>query len=312
MKKFERFEGFERFERFEMFKRFRRSAAVAAAIVALLQMAPVRAQPSRDFIWKVSSPAGALYLVGSVHLLTKDYYPLNPALDTAFKDSDLLVEEADLGELESPVSQFKLLSRGLLPGNQSLDSVVSAATYALVTKRVSDLGMPIEPLKRFKPWMLAMTLEELEWQKAGFDASLGLDRHFYDRAKVDGKRVQGLETVDYQLSLFDQMTREEQDRMLAESLKDLDREQASVVTLTNAWKAGDAATVERLVLDDVKGDPVMYGRLLVNRNRNWLPTIDALLNRTGRAFVVVGAAHLVGPDGLLAMFKAKGYKVEQL
>jgi len=307
-----RFEGFERFERFEMFNRFRRFAGVAAAIVALVQMAPVQAQPARDFIWKVSSPAGALYLVGSVHLLTKDYYPLNPALDTAFKDSDLLVEEADLGELESPVSQFKLLSRGLLPGNQTLDAVVSAATYALVTKKVSDLGMPMEPLKRFKPWMLAMTLEELEWQKAGFDASLGLDRHFYDRAMVDGKRVQGLETVDYQLSLFDQMTREEQDRMLAESLKDLDREQASVITLTNAWKAGDAATVERIVLDDVKGDPIMYERLLVNRNRNWLPTLDALLNRKGRAFVVVGAAHLVGPDGLLAMFKAKGYKVEQL
>ena len=69
---------------------------------------------------------------------------------------------------------------------------------------------------------------------------------------------------------------------------------------------------ERIVLDDVKGDPIMYERLLVNRNRNWLPTLDALLNRKGRAFVVVGAAHLVGRDGLLAMFKAKGYKVEQL
>ena len=302
----------KRFEGFERFKRLRPFAVIAAALVALLQMAPVHAQPARNFVWKISGPAGAVYLVGSVHLLTKDYYPLSPALDAAFKDSDLLVEEADLGELASPASQLKLLSRGLLPGNQSLDTVVSAATYALVTKRVSGLGMPIEPLKRFKPWMLAMTLEEIEWQKAGFDASLGLDRHFYDRATVDGMRVQGLETLDYQLSLFDQMTKDEQDRMLAESLKDLDREQASVMTLTRAWKAGDAAAVERIVLDDVKGDPIMYERLLVNRNRTWLPTLDALLTRKGRAFVVVGAAHLVGPDGLLAMFKAKGYKVEQL
>jgi uncharacterized protein YbaP (TraB family) len=295
-----------------MFRRFRRVAGVVAAFVALLQLAALDAQPARNFIWKVSGPAGSLYLVGSVHLLTKDYYPLNPALDTAFKDSDLLVEEADLGELEAPASQIKLLTRGLLPGNQSLDMVVSAATYALVTKRVSDLGLPIEPLKRFKPWMLALTLVELEWQKAGFEASLGLDRHFYDRAKVDGKIVQGLETVDYQLSLFDKMTKEEQDRMLAESLKDLDKERANVFQLTDAWKAGNAAAVERIVLDDVKGDPVMYDRLLVNRNRDWFPTLDALLIRSGRAFVVVGAAHLVGPDGLLAMFKAKGYKVEQL
>ena len=290
----------------------KRIAAAAASILTLLQMAPIHAQPARNFIWKVSGPTGALYLVGSVHLLTKDYYPLSPALDAAFKDSDLLVEEAHLGELEAPASQFKLLTRGLLPGDQSLDAVLSPATYALVTRRVAALGMPIEPLKRFKPWMLALTLVELEWRKAGFDASLGLDRHFYDRAKVAGKIVQGLETVDYQLSLFDQMTKDEQDRMLVESLNDLDREQASVLSLTNAWKAGDAAVVERIVLDGVKDDPAMYERLLVNRNREWLPKLDALLTRNGRAFVVVGAAHLVGPDGLLAMFMAKGYKVEQL
>jgi len=280
--------------------------------VALLQLAPLQAQPTRNFIWKISGPAGAVYLVGSVHLLTKDYYPLSPALDTAFKDSDLLVEEADLGELEAPASQFKLLSRGLLPGDQSLDKVLSPATYALVAKRVNDLGMPIEPLKRFKPWMLALTLEELEWQKAGFDASLGLDRHFFDRAKAEGKTLQGLETVDYQLSLFDGMTMAEQDRLLAESLKDVDKEQTSVRRLTDAWKAGDAAGVERIVLDDVKDDQLMYERLLVNRNRTWLPKLDALLTRNRRAFVVVGAAHLVGPDGLLAMFRAKGYKVDQL
>jgi hypothetical protein len=280
--------------------------------VALLQLAPLRAQPARNFIWKVSGPTGAIYLVGSVHLLTKDYYPLSPALDTAFKDSDLLVEEADLGELEAPASQFKLLSRGLLPGDQSLDKVVSRATYALVTKRVADLGMPIEPLKRFKPWLLALTLVEFEWQKAGFDASLGLDRHFFDRAKAEGKAMQGLETVDFQLSLFDGMTMDEQDRLLAESLKDLDKERASALTLTDAWKAGNTAAVERIVLDDVKDDRLMYERLLVNRNRNWLPRLDALLTRNGRAFVVVGAAHLVGPDGLLAMFRAKGYKVDQL
>ena len=143
-----------------------------------------------------------MYLVGSIHLLTKDYYPLSPALDTAFKDSDLLVEEADLAEMEAPASQFKLLTRGLLPADQTLDKVVSPSTYDLVAKRVAALGIPIEPLKRFKPWMLAMTLVEMEWQKAGFDASLGLDRHFYDRARTDGKpiRVSRRSTTSYRFS----------------------------------------------------------------------------------------------------------------
>ena len=78
-----------------------------------------------------------------------------------------------------------------------------------------------------------------------------------------------------------------------------------MTTLANAWKAGDSATVERIVLQDVREEPVMYQRLLVDRNRNWLPKIEALFARRGRAFVVVGAAHLVGADGLISMLRAR-------
>src|SRR5262249_42499773 len=105
---------------------------------------------------------------------------------------------------------------------------------------------------------------------------------------------------------------EQQDRMLAQSLSDLDQERANVTTLADAWRAGDAPTVERIVLQGLKEDRLMYDRLLVERNRNWLPKLEALFARSGHALVVVGAAHLVGPDGLLALLKAKGYRVEQL
>ena len=126
--------------------------------------------------------------------------------------------------------------------------------------------MPIEPLKRLKPWMLAVTFEELEWQKAGYDPDLGLDKHFYDRAQAEGKAVQGFETAEFQLSLFDGMPMDQQDRMLAETLKDLDTEINNVNKLADAWKAGDAPAVERIVLPDLKQDPAMYKRLLVDRN----------------------------------------------
>ena len=101
--------------------------------------------------------------------------------------------------------------------------VVSPATFTLVSKTVSDLGLPVESLKQFKPWMIALTLLALEWQKAGFDAGLGIDKHFYDRAKTEGKAVQGLETVEFQISRFDTMTLEQQDRMLAELCDPIDR-----------------------------------------------------------------------------------------
>jgi uncharacterized protein YbaP (TraB family) len=288
----------------------RRLAAVL--VVAAATCADLHAAAARNFIWKVSGKQNAIYLVGSIHMLTKDYYPLNPALDTAFKESDLLVEEADLGEMLGAEAQLSVLMRGRLPSDQTLDKVVSPDTYAQVSKHITAHGLPIELLRQFKPWMLALMIETFEWQKAGFDPSLGLDKHFYDRAQADGKSIQGLETADYQISLFDSMTAQQQDRLLSDTLKSIDTEMSSIARLTDAWKTGDAPTIERIVLADLKQDSVMYQRLLVERNKNWMPKLEALFTRNGRTFVVVGAAHLVGPDGLLAMLKGRGYAIEQL
>ena len=270
------------------------------------------AAADKNFLWKVTKGSGTLYLVGSVHLLTKDYYPLDPALDAAFKDSALLVEEIDLGEMMATENQMQMLMTGMLPAGQTLDKIVSPATMAAVARRAEGLGMPLEPLKRFKPWLLALTLLGMEWQKAGFEAELGLDKHFYDRAKAEKKPVQGLETVAFQISRFNDMTNEEQDRLLSETLSELDTQKAAVTELANAWRAGDAPAVERIVLQDIKSDPRLYDRMLVSRNRDWLPKLEAFAAQRTRAFVVVGAAHLIGPDGLLSMLKAKGYSIEQL
>jgi len=288
--------------------------AIVAAVVASVAAGVMSTHPlaqSRAFAWKATRGQGAVYLVGSVHMLTNDFYPLAPALDEAFKDSDILVEEADLNEMLSPTTQFSMLSKGMLPPGQTIDKVVSPATLALINQHAGG-ALPLEALKQFKPWLLAMTLEALEWQSAGFDASLGLDKHFFDRAQTEGKTIQGLETTEFQISIFDGMSADQQDRFLAETLKGVDKEKAGVARLTGAWKAGDAATIERLVMADVKSDPIIYDRLLVSRNRTWLPKIEALFSRPRHAFIVVGAAHLVGPDGLVALLKARGYQVTQL
>jgi uncharacterized protein YbaP (TraB family) len=283
-----------------------------AVLVALALLAIAQAAQAKTFAWKATGKGGTIYLVGSIHVMSESFYPLNPALDAAFKDADLLVEEIDLAEMLDPTAQLSMLSRGMLPSSASLDKVVSPATLALVQKTVGDLGAAGAPLMRFKPWMLAIALQGLELAKIGFNPALGLDQHFYDEAKAAGKDVQGLETVEYQISRFDGMTAEQQDRMLAETLKELATETAQVGRLGDAWKAGDVAAIERIALADLKSDPVMYQRLLVERNNNWMPKIEALFARRGRALVVVGAAHLVGPDGLIAKLRAKGYTVEQL
>jgi uncharacterized protein YbaP (TraB family) len=287
-----------------------RALRTVAVAVALLTVA--RAADAKTFAWKVTGKGGVVYLVGSVHVLAADFYPLNAALESAYKDANLLVEEVDMAEMLDPSSQMKMLQRGMLPSSTPLDKVVSPATYALVSKRVADLGLPMEPFKLLKPWVVALMLQSVEWQKAGLDPENGLDKHFYDRAKADGKATQGLETTDFQISRFDDMTMQQQDKLLAESLKDIDAEKANMTKLMSAWKAGDVSTVEQLVLAEVKDEPQLYQRLLVDRNKTWMPKIEALFARPGRALVVVGAAHLVGDDGVVAMLKAKGYTVEQL
>jgi uncharacterized protein len=286
--------------------------APRAIVVTLTLIFAAAAADAKTFAWKASGKGGAVYLVGSVHLLTNDFYPLPPPFDAAYRDADLLVEEVDMGELTDPASQMALLSRGMLPSSTPLDKVIAPDTYALLAKRAEALGAPIAPFKMLKPWMAALTLVQLEWQQAGFDPQLGLDRHFYDRAKTDGKTTQGLETAEYQVSRLDGMTMEQQERLLAESLKEADEEKANMKKLIEGWRSGDAAAVERIVLSELKQEPVLYQRLLVERNRNWLPKIEALFTRPRRALVVVGAAHLVGPDGLIAALKAKGYTIEQL
>jgi uncharacterized protein YbaP (TraB family) len=290
--------------------RRRFGALGAAAVFLLLVTAP--AAHAKTFAWKATGKGGTIYLMGSIHVMSESFYPLNPALEAAFEDSDLLVEEVDLAQMMDPMAQMNILTKGMLPSNQSLDKVLSPATLALVHKATGDLGTAGGPLMRFKPWMLAIALQGIELMKAGFDPALGLDQHFYEQARGAGKSVQGLETVEFQISRFDTMTLEQQDRMLAETLKELATETATVNKLGDAWKTGDVPAIERIALADLKSDPVMYQRLLVERNKNWIPQIEALFARRGRALVVVGAAHLVGPDGLIAMLKAKGYTIEQL
>lgn len=286
---------------------------LARLLLALLVAcgAPLEAA-TPNFLWKVTSAAGQrVFLVGSVHLLSPDFYPLAPAFDEAFSASDLLVEELDMAEMLDPLGQLKLLTKGRLPAGSSLDGVLSPSALETVRAAVNGLGLPFEPLKQFKPWMLAITLQATAWEKAGFDQKLGLDLHFYERARAQGKAVQGLETLDFQIASFDGMSRDVQERLLVETVRELGSTKESFTRMTDAWRMGDVQAVEQQILSELQNEPEMYNRLLLERNRNWLPKIVALFSRPQPSMVVVGAAHLIGKDGLLEGLRARGYRIEQ-
>jgi uncharacterized protein YbaP (TraB family) len=180
-----------------------------------------------------------------------------------------------------------------------------------VMERAAKVGLPDIAIQRMKPWVVAMSLTAPQLRESGFDPMLGVDRHFFDRARQAGKERRALETAAFQLDRLDQLSISLQTAMLKSALDDLDTETDNIQTIADAWKTGNVVTLERVLLAALLESSELYERLLVDRNRTWVAPIEECLTRKTGCFVVVGAAHLVGPHSLVAMFRDKGYKVEQ-
>jgi hypothetical protein len=284
-------------------------AAVAA--VSASATAQTTSTPGKSFLWKVHSGPRLVYLAGSVHALSADVYPLSPAFEQAFSASGTLVEEIDLAEAESLTLAPALLAKGMNVDGRRFNDMVSKETAALVAARLKDSGLPVEMFQMMKPWMVMLTVAALEAQKAGLDPQLGLDKYFYDRAKEAGKTILGLETAQSQIDRLDNMSSDLQEQLLRSSLSEAETARNSLKLIVTAWQRGDSATLEKTLLSDFAQYPAAYKSLIVERNQNWIPQIDACLARSQPCMVVVGAAHLVGPDGLLALMQQKGYRIEQ-
>jgi len=268
--------------------------------------------PAKNCLWKVVSKDSTVYLLGSVHLLKSDAYPLSQALEQAFSESAKLVLEVNLDSLDSPDAQRLILAKSLLPDGKTLDLTLSPSTYQAVQQKVKALGLDIEVLKRVKPWFLSLSLVAMKMQQLGYDAQNGVDRHFFDRARKAKKEVQGLETADFQINLLDSMSARTQEECLLQTLKELDQFETEFEQLVRAWTEGREKQLDNLLLESFKEYPEVYSKLISERNRNWLPQIEREFQGGNRTLVVVGAAHLVGQDGIVELLRRKGYVVEQL
>jgi uncharacterized protein YbaP (TraB family) len=287
---------------------------VLAAVLALVFVStPVFGQkPGSHFMWKVEGPGGSTaYLLGSLHVLTADYYPLSAAINKAFAESKTLVEEVDLDEASDPTTMMAALSKAMLTDGRTLDQVIAPELYAEVKKRAEAASLPMAALQRMKPWLVSIALMVPSLQAAGFRPELGVDRHFFDRAKDSGMKRQGLETMAYQLDRFDAMTPKLQEELLKSTIDELDTTVSSVKEMAQAWSFGNVAAIEKISLKQMKEAPQLYQSLLVERNNNWIPHVETCLKQNAGCFIVVGAAHLVGPDGLPVLLTKKGYKVTQ-
>lgn len=287
--------------------------AFSAVPGAAITPRPNSAPPAKTMLFRVRAPNGGatLYLLGSVHLLSPDVAKLPPSVDSAFAKSRVVVFETSLDTLEMRAPELQTRLR--LTNGATLRSSLSPAGAAKADSILRAYGLSIDHpmLGQLKPWAVSMLIAQVVMQKANFKADYGVDRQINARAKSANKTVMGLEPVDVQLGLFDGLSAEDQEKLLTAgqapeaTLKQL-------MLIKDSWVQGDAAKLDSLLNASTAKSPRMFATVMTDRNKAWMPKIEALLRGSDDALVVVGAAHLVGKDGILDLLKAKGYTIEQM
>ncbi len=288
--------------------------ALIVVVVFLVSFSPAErsyAAGRKVFMWQVRSKTATVFLLGSIHYLTKDAYPLSKTIEDAFAKSNVLAVEANIN---NPDQLFftKFLESAFYPEGDSLEKHLSENAYRLVRKEFDEFGLPALLIEREKPWFLALTLTSLELLKTGFDPNLGIDMHFLSNAGK--RRIVELESLDYQIKLLAGFTDIEQESFLVYTIEDLKTMGEESGVLVKAWKSGNSKGLESILSKGMAKGPEMssvWDKLLYERNKNMVTKIENFLTTADTCFVVVGAGHLVGDRGIVEMLRARGYAVNQ-
>jgi len=291
-------------------------SALSLLGLLLIGVSPARGAASaatgRHSLWKATGPHCSLYLLGSIHFLKAENYPMDAPIEQAFTNSQIVVFETDLGVMEQPATILdKVMAKTMLPAGESLKDQLSPQTYLLLSNYVTTAGLPLEMFAQFKPGMAAMTIEATELQKLGFEPEQGLDLHYYRLAVQQGKTMVPLESLDFQLDLITGFSKEEGELMLKTTLNEVETTRKMIGNLIAAWKTGDSPGTEKALNSTKQDAPAIYKRLLTDRNERWTPKLLELLAGDKNVMVIVGAGHLVGKDGVVQLLKKKGVKVVQ-
>ncbi len=264
------------------------------------------------FVWKAQKEGSVIYLGGTVHLLRQSDFPLPAEFDTAYRKAQIVVFETDMGQMKDPAVQQKILLKSMYQDGTTVDQHLSPKAYGLLRDYCQSQGIAVESLRHLKPSIIMVTLMTMELMKMGIDQS-GVDDHFYLKAQHDKKKVQWFETIDQQIDFVVGMGQGNEDALVSYFLTEMRNLNESFSSLVDAWKRGDAKTVHTYMIDDVKKKtPQIYRELLVERNRNWMPLIETFARTPQIEFILVGAAHLVGEEGILNALKKKGFTVTKL
>ncbi|KXU81002.1 TraB/GumN family protein [Aeromonas enteropelogenes] len=260
--------------------------------------------------YRVSKGDEQHWLMGSIHAGKPTLYPLPEPVERAWQQSRALVMEVDMNSISQEQWQG-MASLTQLNDGKSLKEYLPAELYQRTLMAGARYGLDEATLSPLRPWFAAITLTQAAMAKTGFDSQLGIDQHFAGLAAKEGKPVVGFETLLEQLGYLASVG-DNQTLMLASTLDELPMLENAFTAVMKAWQQGDEATLINLLKEEMAPPALqswMEQTLLAERNHNWLKKWPSLPNES---FIVVGALHLYGEQGLLAQLEQQGWRITPL
>ena len=286
---------------------FLAATLLGASPLAAQSPAPVALPDADPAIWVVKDPDTTIYLFGTFHALDGKSDWFNDEVKIAFDKAGEVVLELPPMEDKAALQPI-VMKHALDTSGKPLSEKLSPAAKEKYTKALAELGAPPTAFDKFKPFFATLTLVMASAQKLGLTGEKGAEAILTKAAKDSKKPISGLETVDYQMSLFANMSDQEQVKMLEETLDEMGEFAALFAEMNRQWSAGDGEGMAKLMNDMNAQSPAMYKAFLTDRNANWAEWIDQRLDKPGVVFMGVGAGHLGGKDSVQDMLARRGIK----
>ncbi|MEP2988819.1 MAG: TraB/GumN family protein [Parasphingorhabdus sp.] len=296
---------------------------LVAAMFAVLLVACSTSEPAqldtvkegKPALWKVTGSKpdqlGSAYMFGTIHLLPKNVQWRSALLEKAIGESDNLTIEV-LG-LEDTQAAAKIFSKLAISTKQpEVEQRIKPSLRDELDVMIDKADIPEFALNRMETWAAALSLASAQTTNLGLSSVEGVDKKLAAQFRSNKKPIKGLETIEQQLGYFDQLPENLQREMLMTVVEEAANAKTAFEELFNAWITGDEETLSTLSAGGLLEDPQIKDKLLVSRNQNWADQLDTILKESGKSFVAVGAAHLVGPDSVQSMLEERGYKIEKI
>jgi uncharacterized protein YbaP (TraB family) len=221
------------------------------------------------------------------------------------------VMEINLADIDSEEVSSEMLSSAMLPDGKSLPDILGTLRYSRAQTLAQQVGVDLSTFNQFAPWFAAEAISQVQLAQLGFDAQSGVEMYFLSQARKDGKSIAGLETVHDQIALFEALSMDQQAEYLLSSLEQAHDLPKEVADMVHAWQRGDTAWFEGQLASEFGNDPALYQSVLAERNRKWIPKIEALLNDDKNYLVIVGTGHLIGRNSVIDLLKKDGIGATQ-